>query len=326
MKSTCNSISENESTGLRLSCQSINCMIKPLHTVCTRKIISFLLVAFLFFSDSCHNFAEIDKMNYRKDRASRHIPKENTIPFFNLTLNNFSKDSIIPRSNDTVGIFSAVKSLHENIIDKHPSLLSDTNRSKKGKAKWHPASKKNDEPLTPQEEVNEDFRKGKLYLALGILFPLLLFPMSIFFLFEARNKMKEYGIVDEQLKQKINFCIFLTIVFAIGFGAFYIYLMIMLVQGFLFLMGVMSEVCYIATMVYGDYDAPEVLVLRKFRDEKLKPHFAGRIFIAVYYALSPYFVKFFRNNKSVNRSCKYLLDKFVARLRREFAEEQIILN
>jgi hypothetical protein len=72
--------------------------------------------------------------------------------------------------------------------------------------------------------------------------------------------------------------------------------------------------CYIATMVYGSYDAPEVLVLRKFRDEKLAPHFFGRVFIRIYYTFSPIFVKIFKKNKPVNRMIKRILDKWVSRL------------
>lgn len=75
-----------------------------------------------------------------------------------------------------------------------------------------------------------------------------------------------------------------------------------------------STFCYIATMVYGDYNAPEVLVLRKFRDEKLAPYFCGRIFIAYYYATSPYFVKIFKNNRPVKKCIKWVLDKWVSRL------------
>ena len=45
--------------------------------------------------------------------------------------------------------------------------------------------------------------------------------------------------------------------------------------------------CFIATAVYGNYQAPEVIALRRFRDETLQPSFAGRVFIAAYYWASP---------------------------------------
>ena len=47
-----------------------------------------------------------------------------------------------------------------------------------------------------------------------------------------------------------------------------------------------SKACYIATYVYSDYNAPEVKVLRRFRDERLAKTQPGRIFISVYYSLS----------------------------------------
>lgn len=34
-----------------------------------------------------------------------------------------------------------------------------------------------------------------------------------------------------------------------------------------------SEGCYIATMAYGDYDHPQVIILRDYRDYTLKKHF-----------------------------------------------------
>ncbi len=44
-----------------------------------------------------------------------------------------------------------------------------------------------------------------------------------------------------------------------------------------------SEGCFIATAVYQDYDHPQVLKLRKFRDDKLKKSLLGRAFIRLYY-------------------------------------------
>lgn len=75
-----------------------------------------------------------------------------------------------------------------------------------------------------------------------------------------------------------------------------------------------SEGCYIATAVYGGYDMPEVLVLRKFRDEILKKNFFGRIFIKIYYALSPKAAEKLKSHKWINGKVKCILDKFVSRL------------
>ena len=45
-----------------------------------------------------------------------------------------------------------------------------------------------------------------------------------------------------------------------------------------------KEGCFIATAVYGDSNAPEVHVLRDFRDEILMNNFFGRKLVDVYYS------------------------------------------
>jgi ribosomal protein L7/L12 len=45
--------------------------------------------------------------------------------------------------------------------------------------------------------------------------------------------------------------------------------------------------CFIATACYGDYNAPEVKLLRHYRDEVLQQSIRGRAFIKVYYTCSP---------------------------------------
>lgn len=42
--------------------------------------------------------------------------------------------------------------------------------------------------------------------------------------------------------------------------------------------------CFIATAVYGDYNAPEVKFLRNIKDDKLNNYFIGRKFIDFYYS------------------------------------------
>jgi hypothetical protein len=70
-------------------------------------------------------------------------------------------------------------------------------------------------------------------------------------------------------------------------------------------------VCYIATAVYGSYDAPEVLTLRRFRDEVLLKSPAGRKFVAFYYKHSPRYAEKLKDRRRVNRVVKFFLDRFV---------------
>ena len=51
--------------------------------------------------------------------------------------------------------------------------------------------------------------------------------------------------------------------------------------------------CYIATAIYGSYDCPEVWTLRRYRDYVLDSTWYGRLFIRIYYAISPTLVKWF---------------------------------
>ena len=72
-----------------------------------------------------------------------------------------------------------------------------------------------------------------------------------------------------------------------------------------------KEGCYIATAVYGDYNAPEVLVLRKFRDNVLKRSSLGRLFIKAYYAISPRLACKLKSNTFLNSKIKLILDRIV---------------
>lgn len=82
-----------------------------------------------------------------------------------------------------------------------------------------------------------------------------------------------------------------------------------------------KEGCYIATAVYGSYNAPQVRVLRKYRDEVLKKSILGRAFIKVYYALSPPVADKLKNARRLNRFVRKMLDKWIRRLSRDFQDK-----
>ncbi len=69
--------------------------------------------------------------------------------------------------------------------------------------------------------------------------------------------------------------------------------------------------CYIATMAYGDYDHPQVLKLRYFRDYYLSKTLLGRSFIKFYYFISPKMVQVFQNKKGLNHFIRKSLDVFI---------------
>lgn len=67
--------------------------------------------------------------------------------------------------------------------------------------------------------------------------------------------------------------------------------------------------CFIATACYGSYDAPEVAILRKYRDEKLSKTFLGRSFIRAYYRYSPYIANMIKNKPGFNSLVRrYIID------------------
>lgn len=72
--------------------------------------------------------------------------------------------------------------------------------------------------------------------------------------------------------------------------------------------------CYIATCVYGSYDCPPVWTLRRYRDGVLSKTWYGRLFIRVYYAVSPILVKWFGNKGWFRTLCKNRLDMKVNNL------------
>ena len=68
--------------------------------------------------------------------------------------------------------------------------------------------------------------------------------------------------------------------------------------------------CYIATMAYGSYDAPEVRILRRFRDRVLQTSAPGRAFIRFYYRVSPSWVNALRDKPSMNALIRHVLGGF----------------
>lgn len=66
--------------------------------------------------------------------------------------------------------------------------------------------------------------------------------------------------------------------------------------------------CFIATACYGDYDAPEVLILRKYRDEHLLTNWLGTLFVKFYYAVSPSIAKHIENS---NRAKSFMRNRFL---------------
>jgi capsule polysaccharide modification protein KpsS len=70
--------------------------------------------------------------------------------------------------------------------------------------------------------------------------------------------------------------------------------------------------CFVATACYENYYAPEVLVLRQFRDEKLLKTFFGKVFVKFYYSVSPSVAKRISKSDLLKKSIRqYLLEPLI---------------
>ncbi|MFC2664952.1 MAG: CFI-box-CTERM domain-containing protein, partial [Prevotella histicola] len=67
----------------------------------------------------------------------------------------------------------------------------------------------------------------------------------------------------------------------------------------------------IATMAYGNYDHPQVVILRHFRDMFLSQRQWGRWFITYYYRYSPKLVERLKDHALINKFIRKVLDGFI---------------
>jgi len=72
--------------------------------------------------------------------------------------------------------------------------------------------------------------------------------------------------------------------------------------------------CYVATLVYKDINHPKVEKLREYRDNKLSECFVGKLFIKVYYLISPKAVIVLKYFPNIQKMIKTKLDKFINNL------------
>lgn len=70
--------------------------------------------------------------------------------------------------------------------------------------------------------------------------------------------------------------------------------------------------CFIATAAYDSPHAPEVTILRKFRDKVLLQSLSGRLFVNIYYFLSPPIAAIITKSETLKSiSKKYFLEPII---------------
>jgi hypothetical protein len=74
--------------------------------------------------------------------------------------------------------------------------------------------------------------------------------------------------------------------------------------------------CYIATMVYGGDDHPQVMFLRNYRDNTLLKSVFGRLFVKFYYLIAPSLVSLLKKQRKINYLIKIILEKLIEKLKR----------
>jgi hypothetical protein len=69
--------------------------------------------------------------------------------------------------------------------------------------------------------------------------------------------------------------------------------------------------CFVATAAFGSAQAPEVQVLRRFRDAVLNSHMAGRLLIRGYYRVSPPLATLVSRHPNLRSAARLLLGSIV---------------
>jgi hypothetical protein len=83
-------------------------------------------------------------------------------------------------------------------------------------------------------------------------------------------------------------------------------------------MTIKSGACFIATTAYGDRNHPDVVLLRKFRDEVLVNSSAGRNFINWYWKAGPYLAGVISHSPRLRYCSRWLISCLVSLIRMHF--------
>jgi hypothetical protein len=76
--------------------------------------------------------------------------------------------------------------------------------------------------------------------------------------------------------------------------------------------------CFVATVAYGDRNHPDVVLLRKFRDEVLTRSSAGRRFIDWSWRTGPYLARCIRQSPHLRYGSRWLISCLVSLIRKHF--------
>lgn len=78
-----------------------------------------------------------------------------------------------------------------------------------------------------------------------------------------------------------------------------------------------SGPCFIATATFNDFNAPEVITLRQFRDNVLNHSLLGRTFIRLYYFVAPSIATVVSSSNVLKAASRFFLGRLVLFLQRK---------
>lgn len=87
-----------------------------------------------------------------------------------------------------------------------------------------------------------------------------------------------------------------------------------------------SDGCFIATAAYGSPMTTEINVLRNWRDLSLKKSYGGRVFIKIYYRVSPSIAKLVSKSERGKSVIRKLLDPIIIHLKPLYGSDRRNLN
>ena len=88
----------------------------------------------------------------------------------------------------------------------------------------------------------------------------------------------------------------ITLLMVLGIGLTFLFLYLLINAA----INDVADECYIATVCYGDINAREVVILRRFRDQVMRRYIFSTMLVEIYYIISPSIARYLKGRTKVN--------------------------